>query len=221
MNEEWTRFDETNGPTRDEYVWVTWVDGEVGYLHASSVRNADKSEILAWRYSGKPKPYTPPTPKLVPCLNCGDDKQYCHYDDLTYYTECNHCGRLVGAVTEPASTRLWNAANKPEPIPYPEMSNAFRRCVDEPLSESEMPETVFLTDIKTGQSRFQLGDYSTTADDVYKHEYRKEKTCTVKFNKSSTISGPTWTCAECGYNRILENNKHCGNCGAKIERSET
>jgi len=174
----------------------------------------DGAKVLAYKLSDL---YTYPEPELVPC-RCGGEAKYSLLGKGWHYLRCSDCGVVCQHTSYNKVVRIWNAANKPEPIPYPEMSNAFRRCVDEPLSESEMPETVFLTDIKTGQSRFQLGDYSTTADDVYKHEYRKEKTCTVKFNKSSTISGPTWTCAECGYNRVLENNTHCGNCGAKIER---
>jgi hypothetical protein len=35
----------------------------------------------------------------------------------------------------------------------------------------EMPDVEHLTDIQTGESKYQLGEYSTTPDDVYKHEY--------------------------------------------------
>ena len=203
MNEEWTRLDETNVPTdtsralllkrNDTQVVEYWWPPWTPFV------GDGWNDIESYKYTDTP-PEVPPTPELLPCRCGGEANPY--HNGLGI--ECNDCDRYMHSEYKDETRRMWNDVNRPEePMTHPELP-----------TEPEMPDEVHAYISNGIRTWCKLRSMGTT-------HYRKEKTCTVKFNKSSTISGPTWTCAECGYNRILEKNKHCGNCGAKIERSET
>ena len=247
MSKKWTRLDETNVPTDTsralllkrndtqvvEYWWPPWTpfvgDGW--------------NDIESYKYTDTP-PEVPPTPELVPC-RCGGKARIDNVGDYSEIICDNHdCYRCIGDTDESEAIRMWNAANKPEEnvclscrwwdekCTHPKSSvrgdaGAERMPASEcsQHTKSEMPDEIVVEPFKPDPCGLlvicAIGLKSDTTTDRFKTLYHKEKTCKVKFNKASTISGPTWTCAECGYNRVLENNTHCGNCGAKIERSET